>query len=316
MRIGIPKGLLYCKYHPFFETFFSALGAEIVTSGNTNKNIMDMGVKTCVDEACLPLKIFHGHVSSIKDKCDYMVIPRIMSICKHEYICPKFCGLPEMIKNSISGLPMISSEPIYLQKETQALKWCLSTGSVITNKKSKIKKAFQLGQKALAHHKTGLYEPNNNLTIMLAGHPYILYDEFLNMGVVEKLRAKKIGIITEEFADNSMLEEQVKKLIKKPFWTFQRKLYGAASSFYHQRKINGIIYLSSFACGVDSIIIDLIRFKVGQFPMLILKLDEHTGEAGLDTRLEAFIDMLERRNVHESHHSSHGKCVYSGEDPV
>jgi len=57
MRIGIPKGLLYCKYHPFFETFFSALGAEIVTSGDTNKNIMDMGVKTCVDEACLPLNI-------------------------------------------------------------------------------------------------------------------------------------------------------------------------------------------------------------------------------------------------------------------
>jgi predicted nucleotide-binding protein (sugar kinase/HSP70/actin superfamily) len=29
--------------------------------------------------------------------------------------------------------------------------------------------------------------------------------------------------------------------------------------------------------------------------MLVIKLDEHTGEAGVDTRLEAFIDMLERR---------------------
>lgn len=57
MRIGIPKGLLYCVYHPFFKTFFSALGAEIIVSGDTNKKIMDMGVKACVDEACLPVKI-------------------------------------------------------------------------------------------------------------------------------------------------------------------------------------------------------------------------------------------------------------------
>lgn len=316
MRVGIPKGLLYCKYHPFFNTFFSELGADVITSGDTNKNIMDMGVNACVDEACLPIKIYHGHVCSIKDKCDYLVIPRIMSIHRHEYICPKFCGLPEMINHSIQRLPGITFEPLYMQNDSQVYKWCLPAGSVITGRKSKIKNAFELALKAQKKHHTGINAPGENLTVMLAGHPYIIYDDFLNMGVVKKLRSRKIGIITEEFAGRNMLESQVKLLTKKPFWTFQRKLYGAAAAFYHQRKIDGIIYLSSFACGIDSVIVELIRLKVGEFPLLVLKLDEHTGQAGVDTRIEAFIDMLERRNSHENHHTPYGKRLYSSENPV
>lgn len=37
MKVGIPKGLLYCKYNIFFHSFFEELGAEIITSSNTNK---------------------------------------------------------------------------------------------------------------------------------------------------------------------------------------------------------------------------------------------------------------------------------------
>lgn len=39
---------------------------------------------------------------------------------------------------------------------------------------------------------------------------------------------------------------------------------------------------------------------------MILKVDEHTGEAGLDTRVEAFVDMLERRVYSENNISTHG----------
>lgn len=81
MKVGIPRGLLYCKYNIFFIVF-EELGAEIITSPKTNKNILNSGVKLSVDEACLPIKIFHGHVSSIKDECDIILLPRIMQIEK------------------------------------------------------------------------------------------------------------------------------------------------------------------------------------------------------------------------------------------
>jgi len=311
MRVGIPKGLLYCKYHPFFETFFSSLGAEIINSENTNKRILDLGVGTCVDEACLPVKIYHGHVASIKDSCDLIVIPRIMQVCQNEYICPKFCGLPEMIIHSIPGMPQVTVLPLYMHDKQSLYKWCLSYGSLITRNKNKIKNAFELALKAQNGFSTGISE-FRKITVMLAGHPYIINDPFINMDIVNKLKAKGIGIITEEFAPEQVSESQVKKLLKKPFWTFHRNLFGASGALCRQKKIHGIIYLSSFACGIDSIVIDLIRFNLENFPMLVIKLDEHTGEAGVDTRLEAFLDMLERRMPDENNHPSYGECLYSG----
>lgn len=295
MRIGIPKGLLYSKYHPFFENFFFGLGGDIINSENTNKRILNLGVKHCVDEACLPVKIYHGHVASIKDQCDFLVIPRIMQIHNYEYICPKFCGLPEMIMHSIPNIPPVTLEPLYMHSNKSLYKWCLSVGSMITENKRKIRDAFEHAITAQNSFRTGINNPNNKITVMLAGHPYILNDSYINMNIIKKLNDKGIGIITEEFAPSPLADSQVKKLIVKPFWTFCRNLYGAATAFYQESKINGIIYLSSFACGIDSVVVDLIRLNTGDFPMLVIKLDEHTGEAGVDTRLEAFIDMLERR---------------------
>ncbi len=315
MRIGIPKGLLYCKYHAFFTTFFSGLGADVIVSEETNKKIMDLGVHFCVDEACLPVKVYHGHVASIKDRCDFLIIPRIMGICEKEYICPKFCGLPEMITHSIPSLPKVSFEPLYMYNEKNFYKWCLSTGSIVTRDRNRIKESFHLAKKAQYNSRTGICE-TDGVTVMLAGHPYIVYDRFLNMDIIKKLRSKGIGIITEEYAGEKNIHEQVKKLIKKPFWTFQRRLYGAAASLYQQRKIDGLIYLSSFACGIDSILIDLIRYRMGDLPMLVMKLDEHTGEAGMETRLEAFIDMLERRISVENNNSTYGECLFGSKNHV
>ncbi|HAA25136.1 MAG TPA: 2-hydroxyglutaryl-CoA dehydratase [Ruminiclostridium sp.] len=316
MRIGIPKGLLYYRYHAFFETFFSKLGSEIIVSEQTNKDILDMGVQFCVDEACLPVKVFHGHAASIKDRCDYLIIPRIMSVCIKEYICPKFCGLPEMIIHSIPRVPKVSVEPLYMRNEKELFRWCLSSGSVVTKDSAVIKRAFISAVTAQKKGRAGINEQGRKLTVMLAGHPYIIYDDYLNMGIINKLRAKGIGIITEESVGDGETREEVKKLVKKPFWTFQRRVFGAACVLLRQKLIDGIIYLSSFACGIDSVIIDLIRHFIGNFPMLVIKLDEHTGEAGVDTRVEAFIDMLERRVFNENYNPSPRECVFSGQNPV
>jgi predicted nucleotide-binding protein (sugar kinase/HSP70/actin superfamily) len=59
-----------------------------------------------------------------------------------------------------------------------------------------------------------------------------------------------------------------------------------------KKEINGIIYISSFCCGTDSIIIEMIKNRLGNFPLLVLKIDEQTGEAGYNTRLEAFREVL------------------------
>lgn len=295
MKVGIPKGLLGYKYFNFIEKFFSELGAEIVVSPDTNKEILNHGVKYCVDDACLPIKIFHGHVVSIKDKCDLMVVPRIMQLREREFICPKFCGLPEMIINSIPNMPKVTMTPIYATSKEKLYQWIKETGGVITKDKGRIQKAYDRALDEVNKSKVGIKDEGYNLNISLLGHPYNIYDNFINMNLVKKLNKLGVGIITEEFVEDDVIDDEVKKLFKRPFWTFARNAYGVSTHLAGNKKVDGIIYISSFACGIDSVVIELIKDRLGDFPFLVLKVDEHTGEAGMDTRIEAFVDMLERK---------------------
>lgn len=304
MKVGIPKGLLYCKYYPFIERFLIELDAEVITSTDTNKNILNQGVKYCVDEACLPIKIFHGHVVDIKDRCDLLVIPRIMRTREREYICPKFCGLPEMILYSIPDMPKVMIEPIYATNEKELYTWCKKLGRMITKDVNKIKGAFNKALEEQKNFKFGIKDEGYKKTIALVGHPYNLYDTFINMDIVKKLNKLGVGVITEECVEEEQIKSEVKTLFKRPFWTFAANSYGFATSIAKSNELDGAIYISSFACGIDSVVLELIKEKIEDFPLLVLKVDEHTGEGGLDTRIEAFIDMIERRKNSEDNISA------------
>lgn len=296
MKVGIPKGLLYHKYHPFAKRFFNELGSEIITSEDTNKTTLNEGTKYCVDEACLPIKIFHGHVANIKDKCDLLLVPRIMSVHGKEFICPKFCGLPEMVVNTIPNLPMLTTTPIYADSSTKLFGWCQEVGKQLKVEEGKIKHAYRGGIEEQRKHKIGFKDESYSLNVALVGHPYNVYDNFSNMNIIKKLNALGIGVRTEESVDEVFIDGMSKELYKKPFWTFARRSYGYATYVGANKKVDGIVYISSFGCGIDSVVIELIKNRLEHFPILVIKIDEHTGEAGLNTRVEAFVDMLLRRS--------------------
>jgi predicted nucleotide-binding protein (sugar kinase/HSP70/actin superfamily) len=296
MKVGIPKGLLYHNYKPFFHTFFEELGAELIVSSDTNRDTLNNGVKYCVDEACLPVKIFHGHVAEIKDHCDLILIPRIMQLREREFICPKFCGLPEMVINSIPDMPKATMAPIYAMSKERLFKWAKVVGREVNNNSSRVNKAFEAAVDCQLKYKTGINDESCSMKVALAGHPYNIHDNYINMNIVKKLKKLGVGVVTEEIIDEAAKEKAISKLYKKPFWSFARDNYSFTSIAAENKLVNGIIYISSFACGIDSVVIELIKHNINDFPFLVLKVDEHTGEAGLDTRIEAFVDMLERRS--------------------
>ncbi|MBA5851922.1 2-hydroxyglutaryl-CoA dehydratase [Clostridium sp. cel8] len=297
MIVGIPNGLLNYKYYPFLNTFFTKLGAKINLSPSTNETILNLGSKYCVDEACLPIKIFHGHVAYIKDSCDIMLIPRIMQLEKNEFICPKFCGLPEMIKNNIPNMPNIISTPIYAFSKKSLRSWSTHAGLLFTKNLIKINLAYKSALNVQKKFKTGIKDATFPIKVALVGHPYNIHDSFVNMNVVKKLNKLGIGLFTEECLNRCIIDDQVKMLFKKPFWSFAKNSYAFSTYMAEQKKVDGIVYLSSFNCGIDSVVIELIKDRLPDFPILVLKLDEQTGEAGFNTRLEAFSDMLKRRCV-------------------
>lgn len=265
-----------------------------------------MGINCCIDEACLPMKIYHGHAAHLKDQCDALMIPRIMNCEYGESICPKFSGLPEMVRSGIGKKKIIKSHPVYINDKQKLLKMVVKTGKEMGFKEASIERAYKTALNSQKTASRGIVDNGYKHRVFLAGHTYNIYDDFANMDLVNKLHKLNIGVITEETLDRELITSQFSGFIKNPYWLFFRNNYGASQIFIKGKLIDGIIYVSSFCCGIDSFAIEMIKNNIGDFPMLVLKLDEQTGEAGFNTRLEAFSEMLERRKKIENNISSLG----------
>ena len=132
VKIGIPRGLFFFQYYPLWKVFLEELGLEVIVSDKTNKKIMNEGVERCVDGACLPVKVFHGHVENLIDRVDCLFIPRFTSVTRKEYVCPKFGGLPDMIRNSFTGLPEIIDTEVNLRESKKnAIKSAIEIGNTL-----------------------------------------------------------------------------------------------------------------------------------------------------------------------------------------
>jgi len=330
IKVGIPQGLFFYDYFPLWKEFFNELGTEVIVSPKTNKNILNQGVLNCVDEACLPVKVYHGHVMELKDKVDYIFMPKIISIHKKEYGCPKYLGLPEMVKHSINSLPTCIDVKVNLIKSNASLiDTVIETGRYITSNTIKIKRAYKVAQNYFENYKKLIHKGvipidaikmynsatkairpfnSNGPIFMLVGHPYNLYDEYINMSLIDKLLNKGVKIVTPEMIEISKIDYYSAKLPKRMFWSFGKRIIGSSFYMINEKKVDGIIYVSSFGCGIDSILIDFVQREARKkdIPFTLLTIDEHTGEAGINTRIEAFIDMIEWRNRNENNISTYG----------
>lgn len=292
MKIGVPGGLLYYRYEPFIRTFFDELEVGTEYSTVSNKEILDLGTRNCVDEACLPMKMFHGHAAKLQKSCDYITVPRIMNNEFGESICPKFRGLPELVSSGTGKSNQIFTEPIYMHDEAK-LKKALKKGCrEIGMPDFKMEKAFRSAMENQRNTSFGLNENGYHHRVFLAGHPYNIYDSFANLNLLQKLHRLDIGVVTEEWVNRFEMMEELTDLIKRPYWFFFIHNFAPALVLMKRKEIDGIVYISSFCCGTDSITIEMIKNRIGSFPFLVLKLDEQTGEAGYNTRLEAFREVL------------------------
>ena len=148
----------------------------------------------------------------------------------------------------------------------------------------------------------------DRLRIALVGHSYLTQESYANLNLLGRLREKTevelVQHVNREEADTHLLG-----LRKKLFWNHAKQIFGSGNKFIRDQEIDGIIYLSCFGCGTDSMVQELLACKAREQhkPYMVVTIDEHSGEAGLVTRLEAFLDMVERRRVHEGYVSTYGE---------
>lgn len=323
MKIGIPRALIYYNYFAFWYGFFKNLGIEVVLSDKTTKQIMSNGSALVVTETCLPIKVYVGHVLNLLDKgVDVIFVPSIQSVAHKIYNCSKIRALPDLIRNVVKREFKIIEATLDKSEKEQGLPEFLIdiANNLGIQDRNKIKNAqdaawtifnnFQTMTRAGVHFEKALrnairgnivlppQDKEYEITVALISHGYNIYDERVSMKIFDKLEKLGVKVLTYEQLTQGQLEEGLNALgIEKAYWANETEMTGAAGHYLRNTKADGLITITAFGCGPDSIMVDRIFRNAKKFekPILGLTLDEHTGEAGFVTRLEAFIDMLSRK---------------------
>ncbi|MDN5344910.1 MAG: hypothetical protein PWQ18_1023, partial [Clostridia bacterium] len=300
LHIGFPTALFYYSHFPFWQAYFDRLGIAIVTSPLTTRVILDDGAREAIADACIPVKLYHGHVLTLKDKVDALFIPRMVKISKRATFCPKFLGLPDMVRASLAHLPPI----IDIQVDASRGLWGLwpscrglaellgyslrlawsayREGTIYQRAYQRLLLAGYLPLQALAKLRGEAVEPPTRreglLNLAVLGYPYQVYDQYISLDIIGKLKKMGINVWTMEMVHPSRLYQLSRRLPKQLFWHFSNLVIGATYHYLQQKNLDGIIHVTAFGCGPDAMVdkimeLDILKISQGQLPFMSLCID-------------------------------------------
>jgi len=300
MKLGILRCLLFYPLGQFWETFFTKLGFEVIISPSLSRDNFNQEQRQFVGDICLPIESVSGHIIALQHKVDLIFIPRLTDRFNDMYICPVCAGLPDVISHTMSNIPPILS--IHLtplvgptEKDIAALSTYSCTAEAIT-------KAYEIALGKYADMEKEWLAPATNLSsvphsnLLLLGMPYVVGDPFINIGLPTILARHNCKVSTALTISPQSAFNRVSVEGYPLYWSYAGMSISALSQALQTNRPDGIIYLSSFACGVDSTVIPIVQSvcrRCENIPFLLLTVDEHASAAHIEVRVEAFLDCVE-----------------------
>ncbi len=298
--IGIPKGLLYFKYGLMWENFLYSLGVKYIVSPDTNKEILTKGINLAVDETCLPSKIYLGHVDWLIDRCDYILVPRLADFGKTGTVCTKHQAIYDVIENTFRDrnpkILVFEVEHDSLEAEVSAF---LKIGKALGKRRAPVMLAYwNSKQSQKAEHILLLNEQKKQLDtkkikILVIAHLYNANDIFIGKPIFNIISNLGAIPIKGNIVDEKTAVRKSEELSETLPWIFNKELLGAIAEY--RSDVDGIILMSSFPCGPDSMVNEIIVRRIKDIPILNLVLDGQEAMAGIETRIESFIDIINYR---------------------
>ena len=337
-KVGIPRVLNMYENYPFWFTFFTKLGYEVVLSPQSSAAIYGLGIESIPSESvCYPAKLVHGHIMwLIKNGVDFIFYPSIpyerneVEDANNHYNCPIVTSYSENIKNNVEELesehirfmnPFLSLDDEAHIEQRMIEEFCPRTSIQPEEIKAAVKAAWEelgnarqdmrdKGEETLKflrdHHMKG---------IVLAGRPYHI-DKEINHGIPELITSYGIAVLTEDSV--SHLAEIERPLIVSDQWMYHSRLYKAAQFVKTQDNLE-LIQLNSFGCGLDAVTTDQVKDILTGSGRLYtcLKIDEvsNLGAARIRIRsLIAAIRMREQKKIKgDIHSSAHDRIIFTEE---
>lgn len=314
ISIGIPRELLlYYQEFPFWRTFFTELGFQVVLSKHTDRKLVSKSLEMLTSETCFPIELVHGHVVDLLDKkVDHVFVPFVInnraaadnptSNCN----CPWIQSYPFMLKAALAKHPdkeklLIPTfhpkyfEGLFLKEMTAFMKKQFGSNSKAVKKALFLARDKQNAfEESLVNRGKEILEhlPTDKEAMVILGRPYNAGDPELNLRLVEKIINLDVLPIPLDFLP--LDEENIFDDFPNIYWPNGRKILSGARMIAKNDKLFAV-YISNFRCGPDSFIQHFVSEELKGKPSLQIEIDEHSADAGLITRLEAFLDSIRKK---------------------
>lgn len=306
IKVGLPRALLVYDYAPLLIGFLNSLGVKIVLSNRTSKEIMEHSVETAYTDSCFPIKLLHGHALSLKDN-DFIIFPCAIRLGLQEgnenqkYACPLVQASPFIVRQ-VLGLEDKFLIPIldFSQGNDDVIRNLVAIAVKLGfNKEIGTKAAlaglasqrkYDLDKSALGTRLLQQVHESNRLGVVLLARSYMAQDAGANLGIAEKLA--QLGVIPIPLDFLPLNTVNTRSFSDRPYWAYESRFIAAGNITARDPRIFGLA-LTNFGCGPNSFMLKELEDIMGDKPLGQLEIDEHAAEAGIVTRLEAFVDTIQ-----------------------
>jgi len=306
--IGIPRILMFFEQFPLWAAFFKELGIRVVLSDKTNSRLIHRGLQEVLAETCYPVKVAYGHMVNLMEKgVDHIFLPCVIDLEKdrddvdRSYNCPYIQAIPFILKAAFETKVKIKSPTIFMAKEQRNLeKQMVEIGREFGKTKKDVDSAISIALRSQEEFERMRLKRGQEIleslredeqAIVVIGKPYNVHDTGLNLNISKKLR--KLGVTAIPYdmlpLDTVELPPHYSNLV----WKNEQNLLRSALLSKTIKNLNPIM-VTNYGCGPDAFFAKYLEDTMGEDPYLVLEVDEHSGDAGMVTRIEAFLDTLGR----------------------
>ncbi|MDR0689997.1 MAG: acyl-CoA dehydratase activase, partial [Spirochaetaceae bacterium] len=300
--VGIPRAFSVHTLYPLYSWFFHELGIRTFLS----TEVAHEGVARAESTYCFPAEIAHGAVQDCLDKgADYVFLPHFRDMPSYEEevhanFCPITQSLPYYIEKAFPDVDKSRFLPLVVSfkfGEAKALELFMEMtrrlgigegetraafAAALDKQKAYFAAVKQLGLEALEDARKA-----DRPVIAVLGRPYNAFTPEANMGIPRKFTTRGYSIVPFDILP---FEEQ--KIFPNMYWYYGQQDVKSANLLKDEENIY-VTYITNFSCAPDSFILHYLKWIMGQKPFLVLELDSHSADAGVDTRVEAFLDIID-----------------------
>jgi predicted nucleotide-binding protein (sugar kinase/HSP70/actin superfamily) len=307
-RIGIPYIFFFEDFLPYWTTLLWELGFEVEVSPRTDRNIVNNGLESVLYETCFPVKAAHGHIKYLLDKdVDAIFLPSFINLNSSEDLfargvpCPYTQTIPYISNITFHGIKALT--PIinlyrgndFLKRELKrVLRPFKVTSGMISKALTVSQNAQEEFQREVRSKGKKILSDLKERAIVIVGRAYNSFDSGVNLNIPKKLA--DIGVVSIPMDFLPLEESDISADWPNMYWRSGQRILNAAR-LIRSNPLLYALYIGNFSCGPDSFIIKFFEEEMSEKPYLHIEIDEHSADAGVITRCEAFLDSIQKKHV-------------------